>query len=185
MSSLSLTPYFILMGISWPVKERKDGEKNLKIWTTACFLVDAKLQFTFASVTCERTLCIPVWFCWQAKIFAVVHCSQGFTGFLHLQDLPARIKPLFQQSQLPQPHTQLPSAVAGSHWDTSQAQTLPVLPVTSEEVKMKRQTFFSAQPTDFLRLLLSPVATKAFPEQPQYCSSTGMCYTQTAWISPG
>lgn len=52
-----------------------------------------------------------------------------------------------------------------------------------QEVKMKGQTFFSVQTTDFLRLVVSSVATKAFPEQSHYCSSTGMGNTQSMEVS--
>lgn len=137
--------------------------------------------YMFASVMCGHILCIPVCFCWQGKIFAAVHCSQGFTGSQYLQDLPAGVKPLFQQPHIAPASHSAPTS-CGSATLRYFPSTNPPSPPHScpfQEVKIKGQTFFSGQATDFLRLLVSPVATKAFPEQSHYCSSTGMGNTQT------
>lgn len=114
---------------------------------------------------------MQVWFCRWAVIFATVHCSQGFTGSLYLQDPRARIKiTFFQQS-----HTS--SAIHFSSSDqlwqdyiqmlSKQRANTPSSPCscTFREVQIKSQTFMLAQATDFLRLLVSPVAscTRAFP----------------------
>lgn len=99
--------------------------------------------------------------------------------------LPVRKKqnPLPRVTHCPSlTHPQLPSAVAEAHRDfPSTNPASPPCSCPSQEVKRKGKTFFSAQDADFLRLLVSPVAscTKAFSEQSLYCSSTGMGYTQT------
>lgn len=157
----------------------------------ASFLVDTPLQSTypFAFVMCKHVFCMQVCFCRWALIFAIVHCSKGFTGSLYLQDLHARIKIAFLEQSHIAPTTHCTSSE--QLWQyyiqilSKQKANSPSSPCSCpfQEVKSKSQTFTSAQATDFLRLLVSSVAscTRAFPEQSHSCSSTQMIYIQTAY----